>query len=202
MGSWFDYTINGLIIGNIYALLAVGLALIFGVSHLINFAQGSIYTVGAYIGWTCVAYLHTPLPVTMLIVLGGGALLGTAIERIGLRPLANAPRIAPLLATIGIGLVLDQALQLIYTPDPRALPDPLPGWRWQIGSGTIGAMDLLIAAIGLVSGAVLFGFLRYTKLGWAVRATALDRDAARTACLLYTSPSPRDRQKSRMPSSA
>ena len=86
MGSWFDYTVNGLIIGNIYALLAVGLALIFGVSHLINFAQGSIYTVGAYIGWTCITYLHTPLPVTMLIVLAGCGLLGVAIERIGLRP--------------------------------------------------------------------------------------------------------------------
>jgi len=179
VGSWFDYTVNGLIIGNIYALLAVGLALIFGVSHLINFAQGSIYTVGAYIGWTCVAYLHTPLPVTMLIVLAGCAMLGIAIERIGLRPLAGAARIAPLLATIGISLVLDQALQLIYTPDPRALADPLPGWRLQVGGGTIGAMDLLIAAIGLLSAAVLFAFLRYTKLGWAVRATALDRDAAR-----------------------
>ena len=51
--SWFDYTVNGLIVGNIYALLAVGLALIFGVSHLINFAQGSVYTVGAYVGWAC-----------------------------------------------------------------------------------------------------------------------------------------------------
>lgn len=179
MGSWFDYTINGLIIGNIYALLAVGLALIFGVSHLINFAQGSIYTVGAYIGWTCVRYLHTPLPVTMLIVLAGCAALGMAIERIGLRPLAGAARIAPLLATIGISFVLDQALQLIYTPDPRALPNPLPNWRLQVGGGTIGALDLLIAAIGLVTAAVLFVFLRYTKLGWAVRATALDRDAAR-----------------------
>ena len=179
MGSWFDYTVNGLIIGNIYALLAVGLALIFGVSHLINFAQGSIYTVGAYIGWTCVTYLRTPLPVTMLIVLAGCALLGIAIERIGLRPLAGAARIAPLLATIGISFVLDQALQLIYTPDPRALADPLPGWRLPVGGGTIGAMDLLVAAIGVVSAAVLFVFLRYTRLGWAVRATALDRDAAR-----------------------
>lgn len=179
MGSWFDYTVNGLIIGNIYALLAVGLALIFGVSHLINFAQGSIYTVGAYIGWTCVRYLHTPLPVTMLIVLAGCAVLGMAIERIGLRPLAGAARIAPLLATIGLSFVLDQALQLIYTPDPRALPNPLPDWRLQVGGGTIGALDLLIAAIGLATAAVLFVFLRYTKLGWAVRATALDRDAAR-----------------------
>ncbi len=178
MGSWFDYTVNGLIIGNIYALLAVGLALIFGVSHLINFAQGSIYTVGAYIGWTCITYLHTPLPVTMLIVLAGCGLLGVAIERIGLRPLAGAARIAPLLATIGISLVLDQVVQLVFTPDPRALPNPLPGWRLHVGSGTIGAMDLLIAGIGIVSAAVLFAFLRFTKLGWAVRATALDRDAA------------------------
>ena len=145
MGSWFDYTVNGLIIGNIYALLAVGLALIFGVSHLINFAQGSIYTVGAYIGWTCITYLHTPLPVTMLIVLAGCALLGVAIERIGLRPLAGAARIAPLLATIGISFVLDQVVQLVFTPDPRALPNPLPDWRMQVGGGTIGAMDLLIA---------------------------------------------------------
>ncbi len=178
MGSWFDYTINGLIIGNIYALLAVGLALIFGVSHLINFAQGSIYTVGAYIGWTCITYLHTPLPVTMVIVLAGCALLGVAIERIGLRPLAGAARIAPLLATIGISLVLDQMVQIVFTPDPRALPNPLPDWRLQVGSGTIGALDLLIAGIGIVSAAVLFGFLRFTRLGWAVRATALDRDAA------------------------
>jgi branched-chain amino acid transport system permease protein len=178
VGSWFDYTINGLIIGNIYALLAVGLALIFGVSHLINFAQGSIYTIGAYIGWTCVTYLHTPLPITMLIVLASCAALGVAIERIGLRPLAGAARIAPLLATIGISFVLDQMVQLVFTPDPRALPNPLPDWRLHVGSGTIGSLDLLIAGIGIVSAAGLFGFLRFTKLGWAVRATALDRDAA------------------------
>lgn len=179
MNSFIDYTVNGLIIGNIYALLAVGLALIFGVSHLINFAHGSVYAVGAYVGWTCATYLHTPLPVTALIVVAVCALLGIVIERIGLRPLAGTARIAPLLATIGIGLVLDQLLQLSFTPDPRALPSPLPDWRLAVGGGSIGALDLLIAAIGLVSAAVLFGFLRFSKLGWAVRATAQDRDAAR-----------------------
>ena len=86
-GPWFDYTVNGLVVGNIYALLAVGLALIYGVSHLINFAHGSIYMVGAYIGWLCITYLGTPLPVTLLAVVVGCALLGMAIERIGLRPL-------------------------------------------------------------------------------------------------------------------
>jgi len=177
-GSWFDYTVNGLIIGNIYALLAVGLALIFGVSNLINFAHGSVYTIGAYIGWTCITYLHTPLPVTMLVVIAGCALLGLAIERICLRPLQNAPQIAPLLATIGISFVLDQLVQMIFSPDPRALPMQLPDWRIPLGRGTIGSLDLLIAAIGVASAAVLFSFLRFTKLGWAVRATALDREAA------------------------
>ena len=179
MGSWFDYTVNGLIIGNIYALLAVGLALIFGVSHLINFAHGSVYAVGAYVGWACFTYLHLPLPLTILAVVVVCGALGIAIERLGLRPLAGAARIAPLLATIGISLVLDQLLQIVFTPDPRALPSPLPTWRIPVGGGTIGALDLLIAATGLTSAAILYGFLRFTKLGWAVRATAQDRDAAR-----------------------
>lgn len=178
-GAWFDYTVNGLIIGNIYGLLAIGLALIFGVSHLINFAHGSVYTVGAYIGWAAITYLGTPLPVTMAIVVLGSGLLGIAIERIGLRPLQGSARIAPLLATIGISFVLDQIVQLVFSPDPRGLPSHLPDWRIQIGSGTIGALDLLIAAIGIGSAALLFGFLRFTKLGWAVRATAQDRDAAK-----------------------
>jgi branched-chain amino acid transport system permease protein len=178
--SWFDNTVNGLIIGNIYALLAVGLALIFGVSHLINFAQGSVYTVGAYIGWACITYLHTPLPVTMAIVIVGCGLLGMLIERVGLRPLAGSARIAPLLATIGISLVLDQLVQLLGSPDPRALPSGLPDWRINVGAGggTIGPLDLLIAGIGFSTACVLYGFLRFSKLGWAVRATAQDREAA------------------------
>jgi branched-chain amino acid transport system permease protein len=179
LGPWLDYTVNGLIIGNIYALLAVGLALIFGVANLINFAHGSVYTVGAYIGWASITYLHTPLPLTLLLVLAGCALLGVAIERLGLRALHGRSRIAPLLATIGISLVLDQLVQLICSPDPRALRSQLPDARFQIGGGTIGTLDILIAAIGLSSAAALYGFLRFSKLGWAVRATAQDQDAAR-----------------------
>jgi branched-chain amino acid transport system permease protein len=178
LGSWFDYTINGLIIGNIYALLAVGLALIFGVSRLINFAHGSVYVVGAYTGFVVVTQLGTPLPLTIFIAVAVGALVGLAIERFGLRPLQGYAHIAPLLATIGISFVLDQLVQLAFSPDPRALPSQLPDVRFQIGSGTIGPLDLLIAASGLVSATLLFVFLRYTRLGWAVRATAQDRDAA------------------------
>ncbi|MBP2231933.1 branched-chain amino acid transport system permease protein [Azospirillum agricola] len=179
LGPWLDYTINGLVIGNIYALLAVGLALIFGVSHLINFAHGSVYMVGAYIGWLCVTQLALPLPVTFVVVAAGCGLLGVVIERVGLRPLREAPRIAPLLATIGLSVVMDQTAQLLFSPDPRAPPTQLPAWRIAVGGGSIGALDLLIAGVGVGSAALLYGFLRFTRLGWAVRATALDRDAAR-----------------------
>ncbi|MGY3149720.1 branched-chain amino acid transport system permease protein [Bradyrhizobium sp. USDA 3397] len=178
MSSWLDHTINGLIVGNVYALVAVGLALIFGVSRLINFAQGSIYLVGAYIGWIAVVLLHTPLSLTIIVVAVAAAIVGLIIERFGLRPLQNSVRIAPLLATIGISFVLDQLVMLIFSPNPRALPSQLPDVRFQVGGGTIGPLDLLIAGVGLTSALLLFVFLRYTKLGWAVRATAQDRDAA------------------------
>jgi len=178
LSSFIDYTVNGFMIGNIYALLAVGLALIFGVANLINFAHGSVYTVGAYIGWAAITYLHTPLPVTMLIVFAACALVGMAIERLGLRPLQGRARIAPLLATIGMSFVLDQLVQLVFSPQPRALPSDLPDWRLNVGGGSIGALDLLIAAVGLVSAGSLFAFLRYTRLGFAVRAVAQDREAA------------------------
>ena len=178
MSSWLDYTINGLILGNVYALVAVGLALIFGVSRLINFAQGSIYLVGAYVGWVAVVALRTPLFITIVLVAAIAALVGLIIERFGLRPLQNSVRIAPLLATIGISFVLDQIVMLTFSPNPRALPSQLPDIRFQIGTGTIGPLDILIACIGITSALLLFAFLRYTKLGWAVRATAQDRDAA------------------------
>ena len=153
MGSWFDHTINGLIVGNIYALIAVGLALIFGVSRLINFAHGSVYVVGAYVGWVAVSHLQTPLPVTMALVAAVSAIVGLLIERFGLRPLQNSVRIAPLLATIGISFVLDQLVMIAFSPTPRPLPSQLPDWRLTIGGGTIGALDLLIAGVGVASAA-------------------------------------------------
>ncbi|MPV66049.1 ABC transporter permease [Burkholderia sp. BE17] len=154
MASWLDYTLNGLIVGNIYALLAVGLALIFGVSHLINFAHGSVYMVGAFIGWLCLTRFGLPLPVALAAVVVGCGALGIAIERIGLRPLRHAARIAPLLATIGISFILDQLAQLAFGADPRAVPTPLPDWHLRIAGATLGSLDLLIAGIGIAAAAL------------------------------------------------
>lgn len=176
--TFFDQTINGLVIGNIYALTAVGLALIFGVGNLINFAHGSVYMIGAYVGWVCVTWLQLPLVVTFGVVAVVCGLLGMGIERLGLRNLQNSARIAPLLATIGISFVLDQLTQILFTPNPQSFPNPLPPTRFQIGGVSIGLTDLLIAATGGTVALLLFLFLRFTKLGWALRATAQDRDAA------------------------
>ena len=176
--TFFDQTINGLVIGNIYALTAVGLALIFGVGNLINFAHGSVYMIGAYVGWVCVTWLHIPLALTFVVVAVVCGLLGMAIERLGLRSLQNSARIAPLLATIGISFVLDQLTQILFTANPQSFPNPLPPTRFQLGGVSIGMADLLIAATGITVALLLFCFLRFTKLGWALRATAQDRDAA------------------------
>lgn len=171
-------TVNGLVIGNIYALTAVGLALIFGVGNLINFAHGSVYMLGAYVGWLAVTAWHLPLPLAFLIVIIVCATLGLGIERFGLRGLQGSARIAPLLATIGISFVLDQLTQILFSPDPQSFPSPLPVIQLQLAGINIGAIDLLIAAVSLGVGGGLFLFLRYSRLGWAIRATAQDREAA------------------------
>jgi branched-chain amino acid transport system permease protein len=176
--TFFDQTINGLVIGNIYALTAVGLALIFGVGNLINFAHGSVYMIGAYVGWLCVTRFQLPLPLAFVVVAVVCALLGMVIERVGLRRLQSSARIAPLLATIGISFALDQLVQILFTATPRAFPNPLPATRFQLGGVNIGWIDLLIAATGASMALLLFVVLRFTKVGWALRATAQDREAA------------------------
>lgn len=174
----FEQTVNGLVIGNIYALIAVGLSLIFGVSNLINFAHGSVYMIGAYVGWVCVARLHVPLLAAFGIVAAVCGLLGILIERFGLRSLQNSARIAPLLSTIGISLMLNQLVEIVFSPRPQSFPNPLPPFRLQLGSTSIGSLDIMIAVTGVGAAVILYLFLRYTKLGWAMRATAQDRDAA------------------------
>jgi len=173
-----DHLVNGLALGNIYALIAIGFALIFGVANLINFAHGSVFTVGAYIGWTLIVALGMPWYAALVLAALGCGLLGMAIERLALRPLAGGPPIAPLLSTVALAVILDQSVERIWTPDPRSLPAQVPALVFTLGDVRIGLPDLLIAAIGLTSAGILWLFLTRSKLGWAVRATAQDRDAA------------------------
>ncbi len=173
-----DQTVNGLVIGNIYALIAVGLAFIFGVAHLINFAHGSVFMFGAYVGWFCISRLNLPLLPTFLVVAIVCAIMGVLTEQLCVRPFQSKARIAPLLATIGLSFVLDQVVQILFSPDPHGFTSPLPHDRIFLGDTSIGYLDLLIAAISISTGLLLYAFLRFSRLGWSIRATVQDRDAA------------------------
>jgi branched-chain amino acid transport system permease protein len=178
MTSLLDPLVTGLINGNAYALIALGLSLIFGVADLVNFAHGSVFAFGAMLGWYFAAVLHWPLPVAMLGVIVCTALLGVVIERVAVRPLARAPRIAPLLSTVAVALILDRASQLIFTPETQLFPNLLPRAAWQLGDIRISVTDLAMLGVTLTSLLLLWFFLAHTRLGRALRATAQDRDAA------------------------
>ena len=165
-------------LGNLYALLAAGLSLVFGVARLINFAHGSVYMAGSYLGWLLLARLHAPLWAALLAAMAGAALIGLAVERFAVRPFRRSARVAPLLATLGAGMVLDSLAERIFTPNPQPFPAAVPADRFVFGSVSLGWLDLIIAAATLLSAAALWGFLKFSKAGQAVRATAQDPEAA------------------------
>src|SRR5687767_12757352 len=174
-----DAIVAGIIAGNTYALIAVGISLIFGVADLINFAHGSVFAIGAMVGWWLVAEQGWPLWAAMIGVVLITAALGLAIERLALRPLVNAPPIAPLLSTVAIGLILDRSSELIFGPETRRFSSELDTNNFAIGQMRFGTLDLTILAVSLGSVAALWFFLTRARLGRALRATAQDRDAAR-----------------------
>ena len=178
MPAFLDPLITGLINGNAYALIALGLSLIFGVADLVNFAHGSVFAFGAMLGWYFAAVLHWPLPLALAGVVGSTALLGVVIERVAVRPLAKAPRIAPLLSTVAVALILDRVSQLLFTPDTQMFPNLLPNAGFEIGEIRFGVTDLVMLGVTLTSLVALWLFLMHTRLGRALRATAQDRDAA------------------------
>jgi branched-chain amino acid transport system permease protein len=175
----FDVLISGLINGNSYVLIAIGISLIFGVANLVNFAHGSIFALGAMIGWWFVVVLNWPLWATLLGTIVITALLGVIIELVCVRPLNGYPPIATLLATLAVSFVLDYSSQLIFGSQTRRFPSLLPTDNIQVGGIHFGTLDVTILAVSVVSVVGLWAFLKYTRLGWAIRATAQDRDAAR-----------------------
>jgi len=176
--GWGDQVVNGLVLGNLYALLAAGLALIFGVAHLINFAHGSVYMAGSYLGWLFLTQLNWPLWAALPAAMAGSAVLGLVLERFAVRPFRKSARVAPLLATLGAGMVLDSLAELIFTPNPRPFPAVVPADRFSLGDVSIGWLDLIILGASVASAVGLFLFLKATKTGQALRATAQDSEAA------------------------
>jgi branched-chain amino acid transport system permease protein len=172
-------TVNGFVLGNVYALLAAGLSLIFGVAGLVNFAHGSVYMVGSYTGWAAIALLGLPVWAALPAAAAVGALLGLLIERLAVRPFRGGSQMASLLATIGLGLVLDSLAEIVFTPDPKSFPPVLPRLRIEIGIVSLGFMDILVLGVSALCALGLFALLKYARLGRALRAAAQDPEAAR-----------------------
>ncbi|MFG1784660.1 ABC transporter permease [Rhodococcus oryzae] len=173
-----DTLLAGLIHGNAYALIAVGITLIFGVTNVINFAHGAVFAFGSIFAWWLIAELGLSLWTTIVVVVGVSGLLGFVVNVVAVRPLSRGPAVAALLATVAAGMIIENLVQMIFGPETRPFPQVLPTNNWQIGGVRFGTSDLVMFAITIVVMAGLAGFLKYGRYGLAIRATAQDPDAA------------------------
>ncbi len=176
---------NGLTIGAIYALIALGYTMVYGVIQLINFAHGEVFMVGAYVALSVCWLLGAMTPVHGALLFGvllacgltamaGCALLGVGIERVAYRPIRQAPKLAALITAIGMSFFLQNALMLIFGATDRRFPALIPTIRWDVGGVTLTLLQVLIVA---ASGLLMIGLqvlVMSTKLGKAMRATAQD----------------------------
>src|SRR5687768_6383170 len=178
-------------LGSVYALVALGFSMVYGILKLLNFAHGDVLMVGAFIGWGVLGRaggsLDPSIPVALLIALMlaaamlGGGVLGVVIERFAYRPLRNAPRIAPLISALGVSFFIQNTVLLLWGADFRTydsfdLVDPFTGLH--VGPLNVWLIRLVVmgAAFAMMLG--LYGLVNWTKLGKAMQATAFDREAA------------------------
>ena len=171
--------INGLVLGSMYALLALGYTMVYGIINLINFAHGEVLMVGALTSWSVTTALETaPLPGWVKLLIGLAAaivvcvVLNVSIERLAYRPLRRAPRLAPLITAMGMSLLLQTLAMMIWRPTYKAYPSLLPEDPYDLWGASINVTQIAILAITAVTLAVLMLIVHRTPLGRAMRATA------------------------------
>ncbi|NBX96549.1 MAG: branched-chain amino acid ABC transporter permease [Betaproteobacteria bacterium] len=179
MDTLIQQIINGLVLGSMYALVALGYTMVYGIINLINFAHGEVLMVGALVSWSVVTGLGgTGLPgwVLMLISLPVAVLvcctLNFGIEKLAYRPLRHAPRLAPLITAMGMSLLLQTLAMILWKPNPKPYPQLLPVEPLHISGAVISVTQVLILAITAVTLAGLMFLVNRTRLGRAMRATA------------------------------
>ncbi len=180
MEVFFQHLINGLVLGSIYALIALGYTMVYGILELINFAHGEVAMMGAMVFLTILNALliSSGLPLVFVLVIGLiGAMgfclvLGYNIERVAYRPLRNAPRLAPLITAIGISIILQNVAMLIWGKRPQSFPEVVPVVRYEIFGPSITNVQILIIILAVVLMAALWFLIHRTRLGRAMRATA------------------------------
>jgi len=176
--EFLQQLINGLALGSVYALLALGYTMVYGIIQLINFAHGEIYMIGAFAGFYSASTLKLPLIPTLLVAMAVSALAGIIIEKVAYKPLRNSPRIALLITAIGVSLFLQNAMRLLVGSNPKPFPDLINAGSINIGSIQIEVKTILMFGVsGLL--VILLQFIVYkTKVGKAMRASSQDMEAA------------------------
>ena len=179
MDIFLQQVINGLVLGSMYALVALGYTMVYGIINLINFAHGDVLMVGALTSWSVVTVLaDSGLPgwalllISLVCAIIVCATLNFSIEKLAYRPLRNAPRLAPLITAMGMSLLLQTLAMIVWKPNPKPYPSLLPLDPIEIGGAVISVTQCLILGITAVMLSGLMYLVNKTKLGRAMRATA------------------------------
>ncbi len=188
MELFFQQLTNGLAVGSIYALIALGYTMVYGVMKLINFAHGDLFTIGAYLGLTLltafglVGHLGPVMGILILaaMVVGLVAIIGVLLERTAYRPLRNSPRLSAVVSALGASIFFQNAVMIIYGARFRVYPhDILPRTAVNIMGLDIPLVRIIVFFCSLAMMAALYFFIQKTKVGTAIRAAAIDQGAAK-----------------------
>ncbi len=170
--------INGISLGSIYALIALGYTMIYGIIKLINFAHGDIYMVGAYIAFFAITQAGLGLIPSLLISMVTTGLLGMLIEKLAYKPLRHAPRISVLITAIGVSFFLEYTSMYFVTPTPRTFPDMFDNVAFNIGPFVVNGQQVAIFTVTILLMAILTYIVQKTKTGKAMRAASFDVETA------------------------
>jgi branched-chain amino acid transport system permease protein len=169
---------SGFALGSIYGLVALGFALVFKATDVLNFAQGMFVVVGAYLAVTATTLLHLPFAAAVVFLLAGAAAIGAVIQAVLIRPLTGRPVLAIIMVTIAISIVLRAVIEIIYGPQPRVLETPLPTGAILVAGVRVSELHLVAAAVSWACVAAFALFFRFTSFGLQMRATANGHEAA------------------------
>lgn len=179
MTAFLQQLVNGLSLGSIYALIALGYTMVYGIIKLINFAHGDIYMLGAYCAFLITTYCGLGFIPALLISMFFCGVVGVLIERIAYKPLRHATRITALITAIGVSYVLEYATQYIMGSEVRTYPKLLTSASFHLGPVTITMQQVYIFVITVILMVVLQFIVQKTKMGRAMRAVSVDEEAAR-----------------------
>ena len=178
MAYWSAQIANGLAVGSVYALIALGYSLVYSILNLINFAHGYVIMVGAFAALTFFG-MAMPVPVAIVAACLIGAALAVAVERIAYRPVRFSNRVVPMISALGAGLVLSAVAQLVWGPEVRAFPQLIPRHMLSLAGVAVSSQALVILAVSATLAAAASWLLYRTKLGMAAQCVCQDLQAAR-----------------------